>query len=213
MKKAGEKNGVIYAAIKNVAVYLVLVTVLSELVIGKSYKKYVRLVCGMVLILVVLLPVTNLLALEDTVWYNFNLSSFKVQMLDTGILEEAEETQREKLQEEYIGILEERIRTIAGREGRSVKKTDIVLAKDDYGIVEELTVEIAAKEQEEEKAIFTQAQIEKVQIEKIVIAGEKKTTEGEKYLEKNKTTEKIRKELASEFAMKEESVNVYEMKE
>ena len=48
----------VYETIKSIAAYLILVTVLINLVNGSSYKKYVQLVSGMILILIVLLPLT-----------------------------------------------------------------------------------------------------------------------------------------------------------
>ena len=55
---------IVYEWIRTIAVYLILVTVLLTLVNGKTYKKYVELVCGMVLILIVVSPITKLLSLD-----------------------------------------------------------------------------------------------------------------------------------------------------
>ena len=86
----------VYEVIRNIAVYLILVTVLLNLVSGNSYRKYVELVCGMVLIVIVLAPITKVLNLEDDFLYHFNFSSFKVNAMDTERFLQAEKAGQEK---------------------------------------------------------------------------------------------------------------------
>ncbi len=200
--------GAIYEVVKNVAVYLILVTVLLNLVNGSSYKKYVELVCGMVLILIILMPVTSLLSLEDDFLYNYNLSSFKVKMMDEGVLKEAEEVQQQKMKEEYEKILKERITTVVEKQGRYVNQMGILLSDEDYGVIEDITVEISDVKKYEDKS-----SVEKVKIEPISISEDSDIKKQEGTIEKNKVTEAIRKELASELAIKEERIVIYQIGE
>ncbi len=209
----------VYEGIRNIAVYLILVTVFLNLVNGNSYKKYVELVCGMVLILIIISPITSLLALDDNFQYNFDLSSFKVEMMEQEFLAKAEEVNQEKMEEEYKTVLMRKINEIVEKEGRNVKKADITLSKEDYGIIEEIIVEIV---EEEAKNEDTSVLVEEIWIDEVVISVEETDTgedmensEKENAIakEKNKTTERIRQELASAFAMKEEQIIVYEKEE
>lgn len=212
----------VYEVIRSIAVYLILVTVLLNLVSGNSYRKYVELVCGMVLIVIVLSPVARLLSLDDSFLYNFNLSSFKVEAMDTEMLSKAEEIQQQRLELEYEKFLLERITVIVENAGRAVKKAEIVLSEEDYGMIEEVLVEITRENgtnQEEniteeagEKETEPVESIEPVKIGQITLSDEDLDLikNFEEVQEKNKTTEAIRRTLASEFAMKEEQVIVYE---
>lgn len=204
----------IYEVIRNVAVYLILVTILLNLVNGNSYKKYVQLTCGMILILIVISPIGGMLSLDDTFWYNFNLSSFKVEMMEEEYFSKAEEVKDEMMEEEYKKTLLDKISAIVEQQGRYVKNAEIVLLEADYGVIEEIVVEISNKDEENLNGGMTEAaaEVEKVEIEEIVVSDEENsmTKEKEEYEEKNKTTEAVRKELASAFAMKEEQIAVYE---
>lgn len=206
----------IYEVVRSIAVYLILVTVLLNLLSGKSYKKYVELVCGMVLIIIVLAPVTEILSLDDDFLYNFNLSSFKIEAIDGEILAEAESIQKNQIAQKYKTVLIERIAAIVEQEGREMKKAEITLSEEDYGIIEEVLVEIGKNEEaeaekipenEEDTGLVEPVQIEDIQLSQVPDEIEKNMGE---IREKNKTTEIIRKNLASAFAMKEEQIIVYE---
>ncbi|MFT4107958.1 MAG: stage III sporulation protein AF [Lacrimispora sp.] len=63
--------------IRNIAYYLIFITVVSNLLPNKKYEKYIRFFAGMVLILLVLKPVTGGLRLENTMAYYFESISIK----------------------------------------------------------------------------------------------------------------------------------------
>lgn len=60
----GEKMKGILEWVKQIACYMVLVTVLADLLPKKNYEKYFRLFAGLVLILLVIQPVTGPLKLD-----------------------------------------------------------------------------------------------------------------------------------------------------
>lgn len=200
--------------IRNVAAYLVLVTIILNLVSGTTYKKYAELVCGMILILIVLGPIGKLLSLDETVLYQFKLSNFEMEMREEGIFDEAESIKQERIKEAYTKVLNERIERIVEQEGRQVKKTKILLDEEEYGVIEEMEVAVSSEEGEkveENRTLETENGIEKVeQIEQVEIQLSGREEIKEPVLEKNKVTESIRKQLASEFAMKEERIVVYQ---
>ncbi len=199
----------IYEVIKSVSVYLILVTVLLNLVSGSTYKKYVQLVCGMILILIVLMPVMNLLSLGDDLGYQFHLSDFEIKMREDGVFKEAEEVQQKKIEEAYKRLLKDKIAVIVERHGSYVEKTEIVLAEDDYGVIEEIVIqisEIEAAEEIEDRGLENGIKV----VEPVEIDISMEEVLQEPIMEKNKVTEEIRKEIASEFAMKEERIIVYQ---
>ena len=79
----------VYQWIRGIAYYLVLVTVVLELVAGQSYRKYIRLFTGIILVLLVLAPVSRGLKL---------LGEDSLDSVESSY-EEAEEEIEEKIRE------------------------------------------------------------------------------------------------------------------
>ena len=201
----------VYETIKSIAAYLILVTVLINLVNGSSYKKYVQLVSGMILILIVLVPLTGFMSLDDSFHYQFELSDFEIKMREEGVFKEAEEIKEQKMKEEYKKFLKAKIDTIVALEGREAEYTEILLNEEDYGVIEEIVVRVSAEKLEEEKLKETEGEkVEYVSIEPVEIDIYENDNAKEAVMEKNKVTETIRKEIASAFAMKEERIMVYQ---
>ncbi len=204
----------IYLGIKNIAAYLILVTVLLNLMNGNAYRKYVELVCGMVLILIVLMPLTGILSLDEELQYQFHLSDFEIKMREEGVFKEAEEIKQRKLQEEYQKLIRERISRIVEDEGRCVEQVEIHLSEENYGVIEELVVKVSEEtdvrkgEEELQQEGENKVNIEQVEVVEISLSEEGMI--GDILMEKNKTTEAIRKRLASELALQEERIIVYQ---
>lgn len=72
----------IYAWVRNITCYLILTTVMGNLLPSKKYEKYLKLFAGMVLILLVMQPLTSGLRLEDKITYFFESISFKQESDD-----------------------------------------------------------------------------------------------------------------------------------
>ena len=201
----------IYETIKSIAAYLILVTVLLNLVNGNGYKKYVELVYGMILILIVLVPLARFMSLDDSFNYQFELSDFEIKMREEGVFKEAEEIKEQKMKEEYKKLLKARIDAIVELEGRKAEQTEIFLNEEDYGVIEEIVVRISTEELEEEKSSDTEGkEIEILVIEPVKVDTYADSSSKEPIMEKNKVTESVRKKIASAFAMKEERITVYQ---
>lgn len=79
----------VYQWIRGIAYYLVLVTVVLELAAGQSYRKYIRLFTGIILVLLIMAPVSRGLKL---------LGEDPLEPIESSY-EEAEEEIQEKMQE------------------------------------------------------------------------------------------------------------------
>ena len=201
----------IYSGIRSVASYLILVTLLLNLMNGNTYKKYVELVCGMVLILIVFMPLTGILSLEEELQYQFHLSDFEMKMREEGVFKEAEEIKQKKLKEEYQKIIKERISSIAREEGRSVELAEIHLSEENYGVIEELVVKIGGEQEAPDNSVMQEKE-DKVKVEEVELVEISPFLEEKEdvVMEKNKVTEAIRKKLALELAMQEGRIIVYQ---
>ncbi len=201
---------IIYEGIRTIAVYLILVTVLLNLVNGNTYKKYVELVCGMVLILIVFSPITKVLSLDDNVQYNLNLSNFKLEMLEQEFFIEAEKFNQEALAKEYKKVLLEQVNQIVEQEGRIVEQSDITLSKEDYGVVEEVIVEIREERnenEEENEKIDNQVIEEEILVEEVFISINEEKENNFNSFEKNMEENYVLEEENQKEEKKEEQEN------
>lgn len=71
-----------YSWVKNIAFYLIFMTVLGNMLPDKKYEKYIKLFAGMVLILLVLKPITAGLHLDDKLAYSFGSITFQKETDD-----------------------------------------------------------------------------------------------------------------------------------
>ncbi|MFR5600989.1 MAG: stage III sporulation protein AF [Lachnospiraceae bacterium] len=67
----------VYRWVQNIVCYLIFATVITNILPGKKYDKYLKLFVGMVLILLVLQPLTGALRLEDKIAYYFESITFQ----------------------------------------------------------------------------------------------------------------------------------------
>ncbi|MEY8336421.1 stage III sporulation protein AF [Lachnospiraceae bacterium 62-35] len=72
----------LYIWVKNIAAYLVFLTILTSLLPSGKYEKYVRLFAGMILILIVTAPFLSGIRLEDKIAGCFEEFSFKNEAED-----------------------------------------------------------------------------------------------------------------------------------
>lgn len=78
---------------KQIAYYMVLVTVVMQFPVGKSYQKYIRMFTGIVLVLFVLAPIVNLASLDISELMDSALAQCELEMQEI-------ETQWEEVPEE-----------------------------------------------------------------------------------------------------------------
>ncbi len=98
----------IYSWIKNILIYMIINTIIMNLLGNKSYKKYVSIVSGMILVLIVISPVMKLMNLEDNMDYYLSANEFSVQASEFQYdVNRMEKAQRDAVFAEY----REKIRT------------------------------------------------------------------------------------------------------
>jgi stage III sporulation protein AF len=94
--------GVIYSWVKNIVIFLVLTTIITNLLGKSSYKKYVNLVTGIILVILVISPLLKLFQLDKTLDYYFTNNSLLAEAEDINDeLVNAEENQKDTIFEEY----------------------------------------------------------------------------------------------------------------
>lgn len=66
--------------VRNIVIFLILNTIIMNLLGNSSYKKYVSIVSGMILLLIVVSPFLKLLRIDEILDYYLNTNIFQSDM-------------------------------------------------------------------------------------------------------------------------------------
>ncbi len=161
----------IYTWIRNIVIYMILNTVIMNLVGGKNYKKYVSIVSGMILLLIVVAPIMEFMKIEDKLDmflekndFSIETSEFKqdVNRMDEAGKETIFTEYKEKIRQQVVKLLTEEELKLTGFDLTFDQDT----ASPEFGSI--LSMDITAttenSNQKEEKRRLS---IDKIEIKKI----------------------------------------------
>lgn len=152
---------IIKEGVQNLVVYMILITVILNLVKSSSYKKYIELFTGLVLILILFTPAARLFLEEGTFEAYLEASQFKLETKDSAeFIYEAEENTKAELLKLYSDKITERIFELGDRNEIRVEKAEASLspAEEGFGTVEKIRVWIEETEKKREfKEILSEA--------------------------------------------------------
>ena len=120
-----------YDWVRNIARYLIFMTVLANVLPSGKYEKYMRLFAGMVLLLLVLKPLTGGLRIEERIAYYYKNISF-AQEVET-LKEESsrlEEERKERMFVQYREGLAADVARLAESAGFAVRDVRVELEED-----------------------------------------------------------------------------------
>ena len=117
--------------VRGLAFYLILMTVVLNLLPDKTYEKYLRLFTGMVFILLVFRPFADLTGLEARMAGVFERITFQndAKLLKREIME-AEEVRLKKFTESFQAAVELDLKTMAEGSGLVCKSVEVTLNED-----------------------------------------------------------------------------------
>lgn len=173
---------VIYTWIKNIIIYMILNTIIMNLLGNSSYKKYVSIVSGMILVLIVISPLMNVMDLEDNLDYFIQSNEFAVETSNfQSDLSQMEEKQKDLVFDEYQKKIQKQITDMLLVEGVYLTNISLTLdmdvASDSYGQIKNIKMSASMKSSEEDVNTDT-LRIDEIDINSIDISGEEdKTTE------------------------------------
>lgn len=204
----------IYSLVKDIVVYLILVTIIMNLVGKSSYRKYISIFTGMVLILIIAKPVVSLFNLSDTFNYYFDNNLFMVEAKGyNDELMAADEKGKQAILTEYQNIVKNQIEMVLNRYNLYPSSMNTLLDTDessgDYGMVTEITI-VAAFTREDSTVESSDIKVDKIMINQdIKIEGKEKKeqsdTESGAYED---TKKKIREELSNSFQIEQDQIHI-----
>lgn len=162
---------VIYDMVKNIAVYLILVTIVMNLLGKSSYKKYVSVFTGMLLVYIVITPLLNLFDMGDKMDFFFDKNSLSVEMAGMNVdFLGVEDSQKKRILEEYKERIYSQIEAVLLSYQLYVVECAVELEEEEesekFGTVKRLEVTASYRKKEEKDIKVTkEIKIDKVEIE------------------------------------------------
>jgi stage III sporulation protein AF len=185
----------IYNWIKNILIYLILVTIIQNLLPQGQYTKYIKVFTGLVLMLIVILPLATFSGIDKQL--SFHLLDQKFQMDQKGIMKQYDaitEQQGVLILEAYKKELENQIKLLLESENIYVDSVRVEVNEDRnseaYGAIK--TIYITAKPEEVKES-------NTIEIDKIIIS------------KKNATSIKTSEEIIFEKNIKNILINFYNL--
>ena len=169
----------VYSWIKNIVIYMILNTVIMNLLGNKSYKKYVSIVSGMILVLIVISPIMKLMKLDENLDYYMQANDFAVETSDfKHDLSRMEEKQSEAIFMEYKEKIRMKIKELLLEEEVYLDNFDVTIDTDTGSSTfgELLRIDITAS-MEEKESNSSRLQIEDIEIEEVNIDQEAETVD------------------------------------
>lgn len=168
----------IYSWIKNIVIYLIINTVIMNFLGNKSYKKYVGIVSGMILVLIVVSPLIKFMKLEENLDYFLQSNDFSIESSDfKHNLSQMEEKQSNAIFAEYKEKIKKQVEALLLKEHVVLKSFQVVIdTKPDsstYGEIQSMKITAALKEEDEKE---NRLNIEQIEIPRINIRPEEADT-------------------------------------
>jgi stage III sporulation protein AF len=197
----------IYNWIKNIVIYMIINTIIMNLLGDKSYKKYVSIVSGMILVLIVISPLVKLLKLDENLDYFLQYNYFSIETSDfKNQLEQAEEKQDEAVFSEYSKKIKEQVKELLLNDNVYLKTCNITMDEDPesntYGEI--LAINITASVEQTEEASTNQLIIDEIDIPGISIDQDRDAPK--KVLSPLEIT--IKNELSDFYNMQQGNINI-----
>jgi stage III sporulation protein AF len=171
----------IYTWIKNIVVYMIMNTIIMNLLGNKSYKKYISIVSGMILVLIVVSPLMKFMELDENLDYYLQINDFAIETSEfKNDLNRMEEEQSDAIFAEYQDKIKLQVKNLLLEEAVYLESFDLTIDKNTKSKTfgEIIRMDITANiEQSEEEDGEDYLQIDEIEIGRISMGEEENTTE------------------------------------
>lgn len=171
----------VYEWIRNIVVYMILNTIIMNLLANSSYKKYIKIISGMILVLIVIAPLMNIMELNDTIDSYLASNNLAVETSEFEFrLKLIEEAQINEFFGEYKVKLEESAKDILAEEGLYLKNFDIVFDQKEqsntFGQIIGMEIDLSMEEHLDEQ-VAEVFRVETIEINRIAISKEEENAD------------------------------------
>jgi stage III sporulation protein AF len=198
----------IYTWIKNIVIYMIINTIIMNLLGNKSYKKYISIISGMILVLIVISPLAKLLNLDDNLNYFLQYNDFAIDTSDfKNDINQMEEKQKDKIFQKYSNKIKSQVKQQLLTDNVYMKSCKITFDKDEksntYGEI--VGMNITASLQKTQETGNSKLVIENIEIPHINIGKKDKETASQMM---SPLEISIKKELADFYNLKQGNINI-----
>ncbi len=165
----------IYSWIRNIIIYMIINTIIMNLLGNKSYKKYVSIVSGMILVLIVISPLMKLMKLEENLDYFLQSNDFAIETSDfKNELYQMEEKQSSAIFTEYKERIKVQVEGLLQEENVYLESFDITIDRQadsaTFGEILKMDIKAYVKQSEQEGSKSKKRlQIDEIEISEIAI--------------------------------------------
>lgn len=201
--------GEIYEWIRNIVIYLILNTIIMNLLGNSSYKKYISIVSGMILLLIVVSPFMKFLKMDEILDYYLNANIYRSDVADyKKELRLMEEKQKEAVYGDLKNRIKNHVSDLLSEEGLYLYDFAVAINRDvnskNFGQIEAMNITAGYLEEEE-------IPVHKINIEKIVISNIRKdyksTAKGKESLPSPEEIH-IKNKLSDFYNMEQDNINI-----
>ncbi|BCK00529.1 stage III sporulation protein AF [Anaerocolumna chitinilytica] len=210
----------IYSWVKNIVIFMVLISVITNLLGKSSYKKYINLISGIILVILVISPLLKIFQLNNTLDYYFTTNSLVAETKDSLNMEEKLNStgarQKEEIFSQVKVKVENKVKELLKNENIEVDSMEVTLVEDEtdsnYGELKKLDIKgvYNANQQSDKKADKEAINIDRVVIDDINIKKDSKsmedTKESKNYLSPVEINAK--KVLSDFYNLKADNINI-----
>lgn len=210
----------IYSWVKNIVIFMVLISIITNLMGKSSYKKYINLISGIILVILVISPLLKIFQLNNTLDYYFTTNSLVAEAGDSLNMEEKLNStgarQKEEIFSQVKEKVENKVKELLKDENIEVDSMEVTLVEDEndsnYGELKKLDIKgvYSANKQSDKKADKEAVNIDRVVIDDINIKKDTKSTEetseDKKYLSPVEINAK--KVLSDFYNLKADNINI-----
>ncbi len=199
----------IYNWIRNVVIYMILNAIVMNLLGNKSYKKYVSIVSGMILVLIIISPLMNYLDLEDTLDYYLQANDFAVETSEfKNDLNRMEEAQSDAIFAGYEEKIMLQVEKLLQEEKLKLISFDLTIDRNGksptFGEILQMNIRAELEQSEEDKGKH-RLTVDEIEIDSIRI---NQREEGEPSAPPSPMEINIKNKLADFYNMEQVNINI-----
>jgi Stage III sporulation protein AF (Spore_III_AF). len=144
----------VYAWIRNIVVFMMINTIIMNLIGNKSYKKYVSLASGMILVLIVVSPLVKVLKLQESLDYFLDSNTFAMDTSNfKNELSNVEEEQSDAIYSEYKDEIKNQVKKLLKVDNVYLKSFEVQIdtntKSDTYGEIAKMNIKATTEESQE----------------------------------------------------------------
>ena len=201
--------GSIYDWVKSIVFFLVLISVINNLLGSSSYKKYINLISGMILIILVVSPLLRVFDIDEKIDYYFEKNTFMADSQDiNNDLIKIKQSQMSSIIEEYKKEIKSNAARLLEKEGLYISSFNVKINEDEnsrsFGTIEKIDI-VAAYTYKEESNLLES--IDKVEIDRIEI-GQKNQEENNDNIKLSETEIYIKNLLSDFYNVDFDNINI-----